>query len=351
MDREQLKEIIRACGSLEDAAWKLRVRPSTLKKLLLGQPVSCQVAAKISARLKTRFGVVSTELPGAKETGDSTPGMIRKAERIKEGQELEKFLESGKARTERLFQVHRLYEEKGTLSAVGRELGITRERVRQLLVQGARLGLFDYLPRAYPVVPKAKLVDDYLTHLNLNNVARANNTSLSIIKKLLTAYGISNKELKSLRKEGQKARCVKEYHLITQQLGHHPTTTEIQRRKAWKYLDRKINKLWGSIDGFRTELSVPKPPQGNPRFSEDVQKWRQHKREIAVIRRIEHLDRIRECLKLAGALSAREIAAECGLKLVRAWFLIKLLLTTGEITKTGSSAYTKYQLTSGRNFR
>ena len=54
---------------------------------------------------------------------------------------------------ERLKHVHKLYEDLGTLAA-GRVIGVTRERVRQLLVKGSHLGLFEYKPFEYPFVAK-----------------------------------------------------------------------------------------------------------------------------------------------------------------------------------------------------
>jgi ribosomal protein S14 len=45
---------------------------------------------------------------------------------------------------ERLLELHERYRRAGTLEAVGREMGVTRERVRQLLRKGAWMGLYPY---------------------------------------------------------------------------------------------------------------------------------------------------------------------------------------------------------------
>src|SRR4249919_1059685 len=47
---------------------------------------------------------------------------------------------------ERLQRIHKLYKELGTLEAVGKHVGLTRERVRQLLAKGRDMGLFEYKP-------------------------------------------------------------------------------------------------------------------------------------------------------------------------------------------------------------
>jgi hypothetical protein len=49
-----------------------------------------------------------------------------------------------RSRLERLLEVHRLYQAHGTLAATAKALGLSRERVRQLLIQGSKVGLFEY---------------------------------------------------------------------------------------------------------------------------------------------------------------------------------------------------------------
>lgn len=237
-----------------------------------------------------------------------------------------------------------MYEELGTLEAVGKKIGVTRERVRQLLAKGSNLGLFEYKPFDYPFVPKEKIVADYRNYLTLGHVVKANNISLPYLRKLLTAYGITEEGLRSLWLAGHKMRCVDAYSRIKDQLGHHPTTTELQRSKPWRYLSLKITRLWGSIDAFREELSIPKPPKGSPSFSEDTRRWRESRQRLALIVRMQHLDRIRECLNISGLMSTTEIAYECGLPGQSTLALLKLLLATGEVIRVGNSASTKYRL-------
>ncbi|MCK4386321.1 MAG: hypothetical protein KAW52_08670 [candidate division Zixibacteria bacterium] len=47
---------------------------------------------------------------------------------------------------QRIFIIRRLYDQLGTLQAVAEEVGITRERVRQIIVDGKELGLFKTVP-------------------------------------------------------------------------------------------------------------------------------------------------------------------------------------------------------------
>lgn len=246
----------------------------------------------------------------------------------------------------RIREAHKLYTEKGTLEAAGRVLGVTRERVRQMLAKGSNLGLFEYKPHDYPFVPKDKILDDYRKFLNLNDVANANNITTGYLHKLLTAYNITEKDLGAARIECRKLDCINRYNHIKNELVRHPTTTELQRTKKWRYLSLKITKLWGSFDAFRQELNIPKPPQGSPSFSEDTREWREHKQRLALVIRMERLDNIRECLSVSGPMALTAIANKCGLADQTAWNLMHLLIATGEVIREGSGAHTKYRLIS-----
>ena len=48
------------------------------------------------------------------------------------------------SKIKRYQNIFQLYKEHGTLEKVGREVGRTRERIRQILVRGNRHGLFEY---------------------------------------------------------------------------------------------------------------------------------------------------------------------------------------------------------------
>lgn len=109
---------------------------------------------------------------------------------------------------QKLKEAHRLYVERGSLEAAGKQLGITRERVRQLLVKGTRLGLFEYKPFDYPFIPKEKILEDYKKFQNLNAVALGNNITTTYLHKLFTAYNITEETLRSARIASQKIKCV-----------------------------------------------------------------------------------------------------------------------------------------------
>lgn len=247
---------------------------------------------------------------------------------------------------ERLLAILNLYREKGSLEAVGKELGLSRERVRQLLVKGSKLGLFEYRPycRDYPQIPKEIIT---LSLKNLNNfrtICMENNISINHLKKLLKEYDITSETITDLQIEGRKDKCVIEYNLIFNKLGHHPTTTELQRNKQYRYLCICITRLWGSFDNFRLSLNIPIPPKGNPKFAEDTYEWHQLQKRLNLIKRMDHIDIISEYLNILGPMSASEISYLCDLGENRVRYLLDLLIKRKIITRMNKGKMTKYCL-------
>ncbi len=248
------------------------------------------------------------------------------------------------SRTEFYKRCFHEYQQHGTLAKAGQTLGITRERVRQGLVKGSRLGLFEYKPREYVIIPKKKLLEDYRSRHSLAAVARANDISTSYLEKLCTLHGITATVLQTVANEKRREECIEEYQRVQSQLGHHPSTTELQRNTQWRSLWARIARLWGSFDAFREQLSIPKPPPGNPTFREDTRKWRERQKQLALIIKMERLDDLRECLAGRVALSSSEIGSRCGLRYQTMADLLKLLMATGEIGREGSGNAVRYRL-------
>jgi hypothetical protein len=233
------------------------------------------------------------------------------------------------------------YQKGGTLECVANKMGLTRERIRQILIKGTRLGLFNYTGREYHYVDKSKLIEDYEKYLSLSTVAKINGMTTSYLKRTLTAYKITEQYLQTLRITSMKNECIEFYRKIEKELGHSPTTTELQYKPKWRYLSMKISRLWGSIDTFREELQIPKPIR---KFPEATRKWQENHRHIAFIVRMQKLDQIRDCLIKAGPLSCTEIACECHIKLPAALRFLNLLLARGELIREGAGGLTKYKL-------
>ena len=222
---DRLQDMIKNDLGLFRISSRLGVRPSTVSKILEGNHVSQSVERKIVIALRNGPA--------------SSPALIHCSTH------------------ERLLEIFRLYRKEGTLEAVGNKMGLSRERVRQLLVKGSRAGLFQYetVRRFQPFLSKEKILSDYGNMLKLYLVAKANDISVGHLKRLMAHYGISQGDLEKIQFERRKARCIEEYIGYFERLGHPPNTTELQRGSG-AYLSQKITKLWGSFRAFRAELNV-----------------------------------------------------------------------------------------------
>jgi hypothetical protein len=210
-----------------------RVNPTTLRKILQERSVSRYAEKKI------RAGLGFSPFPGGISNRPST--------------------------VERLREINRLYREKGTLSAVGRMVGLSRERIRQLLLRGAQIGLFEYASPASPFPSREKILDDYGRFLKLGAVAEVNRLSPAVLRRLCRSYRIRPEELAAIRRDRRWRVCIDLYISLAQEIGHHPTTTEMLRLKGGRSLQWLIRKGWGSIEAFRIALRISPPGKASKR--------------------------------------------------------------------------------------
>jgi hypothetical protein len=209
----------------------LNVNPSTVQKILEGSQVSRSVTKKIYAAFEQGGAL------GAKRTR-------------------RKNLSPNHSTVERLLEVYSLYEQEKSLRGVGRKLGLSCERVRQLLRKGASIGLFKYEPPKAPLLSKEKILRDYRKFLKMADVAKANHVSANYLSKQIVRLGISDEALGAVRAEGRKSRCIRQYDALVQKWGVHPTTTELNRSKSTRSLAFSIRRSWGSLEAFRKERNI-----------------------------------------------------------------------------------------------
>jgi hypothetical protein len=254
---------------------------------------------------------------------------------------------------ERIINTYNLYQEKRTLESVGEKMGITRERVRQILAKGNNLGLFEYKPQrknSQPFIPKEKILDDYKKCLNLKKVAKKNNLSKYFIKKFLIENNISKEKLDLVKKAEKKIKCINEYKEIVEELGHHPTTTELQRKsKSYSNLFSRVFCLWGSFTAFRKELNVPEFQRGNPWVKEHTRKWREYQRKIAIKNRNHQAEQIRIYLKKSGSKTFQQIVFHLGINRFRIGHLIRSLMADGKVVKKKKGKIIKYRLAKNKD--
>lgn len=230
----QLNEMITTQIDLLEVSSRFGVTLSTLRKILAGGPVSSFIQKKIGRALEGR------EKAGPTRRRRSDSG--------------------------RLLEIYHLYQERRTLRGVSDEVGLSRERVRQLLVKGSEFGLFEYHPVPENPLAREKILADYRRHLTLKGVAEANRISTLRLKRLLKLHRITDSELKEIWIGSKKAACSERYDAIVREMGSHPTTTELQRKFSKHYLTTQIRRLWGSIEAFRSDRGIP-PPRRSPSAS------------------------------------------------------------------------------------
>lgn len=308
----KLRGIVKSDVEMFNLASKFDVTATSLRKIYDGKPVSRFLANKVAVALQA-------------------PNLIE-------------LINEPSIRIERLQTIHNLYKQLGTLEAVGEQVGLTRERIRQLLAQGDKIGLFKYSPREYPFVSKAKIIEDYKEALSLYRVARLNNISASYLHQLFTAYSITDQDLADYGIEGRRAKCIKQYKSLADKAGHDLTTTELQNTSGGHSLHNRLIRYWGTIHAFREAFNIPKPPQGSSSFRKDTERWREHQQQVALVSRMQQLDQLREYLDVHGARGTTEIGIDCELNSQRVLRLLGLLVRSGEVRKTGQGSVTKYIL-------
>ncbi|MFQ5579392.1 MAG: hypothetical protein ACE5FZ_02170 [Nitrospiria bacterium] len=223
----KLTEMVKDPVDLLKVASKLGVSPSTIRKIIERRPISRYIEVKVHSAFRSDPHL--TSVPEKPSTID------------------------------KMMEANRLYQESGTLKSVGKKIGLSRERVRQLLTKGSAMGLFKYQPVKKLLIPKEKILSDYRKYLKLNMVAKENNISLPYLQQLRTTYKIHGQELADVRADSWRQQCIETYHSIAHKLGHYPTTTELQRMSEGRYLQAKIRRLWGSFSSFRRALILQGP--------------------------------------------------------------------------------------------
>jgi hypothetical protein len=126
--RAQLRERVTDDVSLLVTASQFRMTPATIRKVLAGEPMSHYVEKKLRAVFE-----------GRSERGPRQPDFTK------------------------YYRVYGAYRAHGTLEGAAAALGVRTQRVHQVLLNGSRLGLFDYRPRRRRVRanPAARLLRIY----------------------------------------------------------------------------------------------------------------------------------------------------------------------------------------------
>lgn len=250
-------------------------------------------------------------------------------------------------------KVFRLYNEKGTLESVGNILGLTRERVRQILKKGSNHRLFKYPPKK----KSEELIDcDFL--LKYFNTREEVSEELSTVGKkseMLNLLGTDETQFNELlkyfdltlgdiKRYAKKKECKIEYDNYVKKIGYHPATTEMRDNRSIRNVWARITRYWGSMVEFRKEFHYPMVKPGNPRLREHTREWFQKKSAAAMLKRKIQMEMIRVNLSETEVMSKRELAHACNIDEQICLILLNLMIKKGDIIRVGSGARTVYKL-------
>lgn len=254
-----------------------------------------------------------------------------------------------------------LYDKLKNLELVGKEMSVTRERVRQLLVSGLKQGLLTEVPstkeakfkRLCDMIPRQKLIDALFrwgsirdTLSELANIVTIDNKRL---KKLAKFYEI---DVNFIVSAGRKNKVVQRYYLAVSQLGFHPTETMLCKMQAYNGLSAQIRCWWGSFDNFRKEYNVPIPPKGSPLFRQGNPEFRNFRAEQNERRKREQRQRIDHLFSYIagknGLLTIEQITKDLHLRRTTLHDYLTILLKENKIYKTNIGRRFYYSINAPR---
>jgi Mn-dependent DtxR family transcriptional regulator len=233
-----------------------------------------------------------------------------------------------------VIEVKNLYEHYGTLQQVADALGITRERVRQLLEKGESYGLFKYettrernLTEALKKVSKEEFISCIKNGMNRFDICLKFNVDMNIYFKIVNYYQIDTQDYLL---ENRYKKYLIRYSNIVDELGHHPSTTEMQKggRKDWRYTQKVIARLWGSMDKFRQEYGIEKPPFS---FHENTIAAFQKSIKRRQALKQEKIEKIKNFIKIKKIVSFKMIINEFGYSPVSTSSYLAVLRKVNEI--------------------
>jgi len=246
--------------------------------------------------------------------------------------------------------IFQLYKKYGTLEKVGREVGLTRERIRQILVRGNKYGLFEYPIKKNLIsyhflikyfANKEELLNELSDCSKKDEMLKTLNTDIINFDKLL---GYFNLDIKGVQIYSKKKKLKMQYDEYVEKNGHHPTTTEMREDKATRNIWAKITRYWGSMESFRQEFGYPLIKQGNPRLKEDIREWHQQRNALAILRKKSYMEIILKNLSDRGTLNKKYLARECDISEQDCHSILNSMIKREEIIRLKHGAKTVYMI-------
>jgi len=248
-------------------------------------------------------------------------------------------------------RVYSLYLEQKTLEKVGNLLGVTRERVRQILKKGSQYGLYKYPAEDKSIIDykflvkyfseKEELYEELSNCRKKSQMLQILGTNSFYFKQLMDRFGI---DLNDIKRYAKKKKYKYEYDEYVREIGYHPTTTEMRDNPKTRNIWIKITRYWGSMSKFRKEHNYPKIKQGNPNFRDDVKEWLQEKTVAAILKKRSYMDTILKNLSETEVLSKKQLAYKCNIGEQSCLIILNRMRKKGDIIRVGKGSQIAYKL-------
>lgn len=246
----------------------------------------------------------------------------------------------------KLLLIKQLYDNYGSLQKVADDLNITRERVRQLLLKGDYYKLYDYTPTRQRKFSRIKdkislevLIGILKNETNRFKICDILSISMKDLYKLISLYGI---DFEDYRQDFRQRKFLMRYSNIVDKLGHHPSTTEMNNRPDWRSTWMGIDRIWGSIEGFRRQFGIERPPYNI--HPNTLVAWRKSvlARQKA---KQEKLNKVLGFIKSSNRpMDIKTITEAVKLRKQMVYMYLVELRDKGAIETTGSGIYMRYQI-------
>ena len=243
---------------------------------------------------------------------------------------------------ERYKNTNELYIKHGTLREVANEVGLTKERVRQLLEAGEKYGLFKYIPpkrKSYMLLEKYKR-EDLIKAIKSFGCSSKICVNMGLqrqeLVKLMKHYDINYADYRRISSMG---KYMQKYSQIVVEHGDHPTATVMNSRKDWRAIWYGIYRYWGSLDCFRKEYGIEKPKMKI--HPNTLKHWRD---TIEKKKMIKNQKKMNICIFIReqGPIKMIDIHTKLGFGIGSVNTYIKELLSEGRIVRVGKGSSSRY---------
>ena len=153
-----------------------------------------------------------------------------------------------------------LYSEGGSLKYVGEKLNMSRENVRQILIKGAKFNLYEYktnrekhFEELLKTYTREELMLEIIDLISCEKLQKRLGVNKKDLENLLKHFNIN---IKVCQKSGRMEKCFNDYSRIINDLGHSPSTTEMNHKTEWRSVAARISKYWKTIEKFREAYAI-----------------------------------------------------------------------------------------------